>query len=128
MALIDFTLSNARRFYSSMGNPLGWKGLNERTTEASSQVIITGQVQSIMKYFSGLDHLTFHSKCNFNLREVLLATVHYITELLSYRHNNIVHHSNHFNLIIAEIVYEMGSHFTSFAFSCNTMTQSYVHF
>ena len=29
MALIDFTLSNARRFYSSMGNPLGSKGLNE---------------------------------------------------------------------------------------------------
>ena len=29
MALIDFTLSNARRFYLSMGNPLGWKGLNE---------------------------------------------------------------------------------------------------
>ena len=28
MALIDFTLSNARRFYSSMGNPLGGKGLN----------------------------------------------------------------------------------------------------
>ena len=27
MALIDFTRSNARRFYSSMGNPLGWKGL-----------------------------------------------------------------------------------------------------
>ena len=27
MALIDFTLSNARRFYSSMGNLLGWKGL-----------------------------------------------------------------------------------------------------
>ena len=27
MALVDFTLSNARRFYSSMGNPLGWKGL-----------------------------------------------------------------------------------------------------
>ena len=27
MALIDFTLSNARRFYSSMRNPLGWKGL-----------------------------------------------------------------------------------------------------
>ena len=28
MSLIDFTLSNARRFYSSMGNPLGWKGVN----------------------------------------------------------------------------------------------------
>ena len=27
MALINFTLSNARQFYSSMGNPLGWKGL-----------------------------------------------------------------------------------------------------
>ena len=30
MALIDFTLSNARRFYSSMGNPLGWKGLSDK--------------------------------------------------------------------------------------------------
>ena len=29
MALIDFTLSNARRFYSSTGNPLGLKGLLE---------------------------------------------------------------------------------------------------
>ena len=27
MAFIDFTLSNATRFYLSMGNPLGWKGL-----------------------------------------------------------------------------------------------------
>ena len=27
-ALIDFTLSNARRFYSSMGYPLDGKGLN----------------------------------------------------------------------------------------------------
>ena len=26
--LIDFTLSNARRFYSSKGNPLALKGLN----------------------------------------------------------------------------------------------------
>ena len=26
MALVDFTLSNARQFYSSMGNPLGVKG------------------------------------------------------------------------------------------------------
>ena len=28
-ALIDFTLSNARRFYSSMGNLLDGKGLRE---------------------------------------------------------------------------------------------------
>ena len=27
MTLIDFTLSNARRFYSSVGNPLDGKGL-----------------------------------------------------------------------------------------------------
>ena len=27
MALIDFYLSNSRRIYSSMGNPLGVKGL-----------------------------------------------------------------------------------------------------
>ena len=33
MALIDFTLSNARRFYSSMGNPSGLKGLNHKTVE-----------------------------------------------------------------------------------------------
>ena len=29
-ALIDFTLSNARRFYSSMGNPLDGKGLEPK--------------------------------------------------------------------------------------------------
>ena len=31
-ALIDFTLSNARRFYSSMGNPLDGKGLTTSKT------------------------------------------------------------------------------------------------
>ena len=31
-ALIDFTLSNARRFYSSMGNPLDEKGLTTSKT------------------------------------------------------------------------------------------------
>ena len=29
--LIDFTLSNARRFYSSKGDPLGVKGLTQET-------------------------------------------------------------------------------------------------
>ena len=29
-ALIDFTLSNARRFYSLMGNPLDGKGLKSK--------------------------------------------------------------------------------------------------
>ena len=31
--LTDFTLSNARRFYSSMGNPMGLKGLNSETID-----------------------------------------------------------------------------------------------
>ena len=30
-ALIDFTMSNARRFYSSMGNPFDGKGLSKGT-------------------------------------------------------------------------------------------------
>ena len=29
VTLIDFTLSNARRFYSSVGNPFAVKGLND---------------------------------------------------------------------------------------------------
>ena len=40
MALIDFTLSNARRFYSSMGNPLKWKGLT--TQKAKNYVPVNG--------------------------------------------------------------------------------------
>ena len=36
MALIDFTLSNARRFYSSMGNPLGVKGLTATSSKTMS--------------------------------------------------------------------------------------------
>ena len=34
MTDIDFTLSNTRRFYSSMGNPLAVKGLKEQQKEA----------------------------------------------------------------------------------------------
>ena len=44
MALIDFTPSNARRFYSSMGNPLGWKGL--RLTKLITVVFL------ILMYFA----------------------------------------------------------------------------
>ena len=36
MALIDFTLSNARRFYSSMGNPLGAERVNHHNIVLSS--------------------------------------------------------------------------------------------
>ena len=38
-ALIDFTLSNARRFYSSMGNPLDGKGLSNRVFEVSFSLL-----------------------------------------------------------------------------------------
>ena len=33
MSIVDFTLSNARRFYSSMGNLLGGKGLTTSKAE-----------------------------------------------------------------------------------------------
>ena len=33
ITLIDFTLSNARRFYSSMGNPSDMKGLKGKAAE-----------------------------------------------------------------------------------------------
>ena len=46
MALIDFTLSNARRFYSSMGNPLGVKGLSEPINERQQEIVINGLFSS----------------------------------------------------------------------------------
>ena len=50
MALIDFTLSNARRFYSSMGNPLGVKGLT--TSSPKTYVPIKASVPMQRKYKS----------------------------------------------------------------------------
>ena len=44
MALIDFTLSNARRFYWSMGNPLGWKGLMKTFTILTALTLLTAVV------------------------------------------------------------------------------------
>jgi len=38
MTLIDFTLSNARRFYSSMGNPLAVKRLTKHDDEGNKNV------------------------------------------------------------------------------------------
>ena len=38
--LIDFTMSNARRFYSSMGNPTGLKGLNSGVWVPGSEEIV----------------------------------------------------------------------------------------
>ena len=44
MALIDFTLSNARRFYSSMENPLGVKGLSEILLILRLDILLTQTV------------------------------------------------------------------------------------
>ena len=51
MALIDFTLFNARRFYLSMGNPLGLKGLRKRYTISSAS--------SFLSFMERTDHLGF---------------------------------------------------------------------
>ena len=41
MTLIDFTLSNARRFYSSMGNPLAVKGLKNQLRNLMVAIFLT---------------------------------------------------------------------------------------
>ena len=40
VTLIDFTLSNASRFYSSMGNPTGVKGLKRPLLDCATQTIL----------------------------------------------------------------------------------------
>ena len=40
MALTDFTLSNARPFYSSMGNPLGVKELRKQIRMSMNQGLV----------------------------------------------------------------------------------------
>ena len=57
MALIDFTLSNARRFYSSMGNPLGWKGL------MISGVLLISPSFSSMQGFLPFIEMHCHNHC-----------------------------------------------------------------
>ena len=53
MALIDFTLSEARRFYSSMGNPLGWKGL---------MIFAAAQIKSNFYLFADESNLLYADK------------------------------------------------------------------
>ena len=56
MALIDFTLSNARRFYLSMGNPLGLKGLKQQAA-ASHVCFLTHNT-----FLHGNSFLLLHNK------------------------------------------------------------------
>ena len=48
MTLIDFNLSNARRFYSSMGNPSNIKGLGKEINNQNNVVVL---LQAIVNYF-----------------------------------------------------------------------------
>ena len=51
MALIGFTLSNARRFYLSMGNPLGVKGLTTWKAKMSPfKVLVNSKAKSILAF------------------------------------------------------------------------------
>ena len=49
MTLIDFTLSNARRFYSSMGNPLAVKGLTNQLLVSMLMVLMKITILSLLK-------------------------------------------------------------------------------
>ena len=63
MALIDFTLSNARRFYSSKGNPLDEKGLTTSKIKqqlGSASVICHGRAKWTELYWLTLLVLTPH--------------------------------------------------------------------
>ena len=50
MALIDFTLSNARPFYSSMGNPLDGKGFKDTKVDCPMVVPVRGISDQIPNY------------------------------------------------------------------------------
>ena len=67
MALIDFTLSNARRFYSSMGSPSGVKGLTLHVGEAN------GSIQYNTKLLVSLVETCNDCNDNHSLQSFLLA-------------------------------------------------------
>ena len=61
MALVDFTLSNGRRFYSSMGNPFGEKGLSTKlSTSQLPHKIVQPQLSDLfslsLKAFTYCQH------------------------------------------------------------------------
>ena len=52
MTLIDITLSNARRFYWSMGNPLAVKGLTTSKTISSLTLYCRRRTHDIYRFYS----------------------------------------------------------------------------
>ena len=72
-ALIDFTLSNARRFYSSMGNPLDGKGLSDLFSNVCENNPYKSKLRN-MEYNVVLDHVpkTEYYKGSFSYRGGML--------------------------------------------------------
>ena len=79
MALIDFTLSNARGFYSSMGNPLRRRGL---TTWKAKNVPV--KVESQCEGTLCDDYLSQHICNYFAVLDIFLQ--------VQYFWSNITHH------------------------------------
>ena len=65
---IDFTLSNARRFYSSMGNPLGRKGLRAQDNENMTSYKGRGEEENVVTLSLKSAHST-----QFKLVEITLT-------------------------------------------------------
>ena len=76
MTLIDFTLSNARRFYSSMGNPLDMKGLIQNIASSSSFFPFRSDFLAFLARISYFKVLEFKE---FNKTIIPLALVGYET-------------------------------------------------
>ena len=66
MAFIDVTLSNARRFYSSMGNPLEGKGLSGKQTEKEHTEEDHFNLSSDNVYLLFVSFCRFHENCDLN--------------------------------------------------------------
>ena len=71
--LIDFTLSNARRFYSSKGDPLGVKGLMaikhySHITENRKVLLFSWLNFKHIVFFNLLQFVTCHVNVSFSVR------------------------------------------------------------
>ena len=64
---MDFTLSNASRFYSSMGNPLDGKGLMRITDEDSSGFWN-------LDYLLGNEGSLFLFQCNYDVNQINISS------------------------------------------------------
>ena len=93
MALIDFTLSNARRFYSSMGSPLGLKGLKVHLVFmwSASAVASFKHCSGIIIFFGGrVGESIGNGKQHVQLLEVIIKLRLLLTHLLPVGYRTII--------------------------------------